>query len=155
MSGPSSSDITTRKKFLITERNDPLPCCTPASNYLFLTTDVSGAVPEVNYAGSTLTGSITVNYNAPIAVVGIANVTGAAGDVVKMGVFVTSPVATNVQVIPDVTVTLPASGNATLFGTGTIDPVLATGVYTFSLLLKQTVGTVAYWNNATLYAQAT
>ena len=156
MSGPSSSDLINRKKFLITERNEPVPCCSPPSSYDFEYTDASGSIPEDEYDTAAVTATLTVVAINPIVVTAIANVSGTPTQAVTMGVFyyIGPPGPPETQIIPDTSATIPNTPtNTTLFATTTFTPT-EIGTYTFFLRLKST-GTGDNWNNAALYVQGT
>jgi hypothetical protein len=159
MSGPSSSDLTTRKKFLITERADPLPCCAPAATYVFAFTDLSGSIPSPEYVSSVTLNpnptSLIIKTLTPIVVTGQANISANAGASVVMKVTYsigTSP--TEYIIVPDTTLAFPVSGNANIFGSRTFTPS-AVDTYRFYLYLKRSAAASAYYNTATLYAQGT
>jgi hypothetical protein len=157
MSGPSSSDLINRRKFLITERQDPLPCCAPSSVYFFSSTDISGSIATDSSGSAALISptELTITTINPVFVTGLVTLNGTVGDVIVMSVvYSISPSAIEYTVIPGTTVTLPASGYATLFEVGSFTPPKA-GIYTFTLRLRQTVGTGARYLNAVLYAQGT
>ena len=156
MSGPSSSDLITRRKFLITERANPLPCCAPGPVRVFATRDVSANITEDEYSAITLTPdptTLTITTLNEVYVTALANITGASGDVIQMKViYMIDASSSEYTVIAATPVTLPASGNATVYATGTFTPP-SQSTYTFYLELNQTTGSGAICNNATLYAQ--
>jgi hypothetical protein len=158
MSGPSSSDLITRRKFLITERTDPLPCCAPGPIRIIATLDVSANITEDEFTSIVLNPNpttLTVTTLNPVYVTALANSTGASGDVIQMKVVYTIDASpTEYTAIAATPVTIPASGNATVYATGTFTPP-SQATYTFYLQLNQTTGSGAVCNNATLYAQGT
>jgi hypothetical protein len=158
MSGPSSSDLITRRKFLITEREDPLPCCAPGPIRVFATHDVSANITEDTYSSISFSPdqpALTVTTLNAVYVTALANITGASGDVIQMKVVYTIDASpTEYTAIAATPVTIPASGNATVYATGTFTPP-SQATYTFYLQLNQTTGSGAVCNNATLYAQGT
>lgn len=156
MSGPSSSDLTTRRKFLITERLDPLPCCGPPSHYTFAYRDASGSIPSPNYTSSVFIfgTTLTVSTLTPIIATATANVTGTPGHTVTMAVYYrNSPSGTTYYVIDGPGVLIPASGIKPIFATTTFAPT-AIGDYIFNVQLKSSEPGDVY-NVVTLYAQGT
>lgn len=161
MSGPSSGDLTTRRKFLITERNDPLPCCFPRDVVKFVSLESSGAISDISFNAvpfDPYPTQLTITNLNPIYVVGIANFTDTivpAPPNTTVALKVTyslSPSATEYDVFPAVTKTISAPGSATVAGSGSFTPS-SVGTYNFYLKLKQTLGTGATYTNAFMYVQ--
>ena len=151
MSGPSSSDLTARRKFQITERNNPVPCCGPSPVTLFENRTAELEL-NVEYQGafSVPLPALTVQSIAPITVVAIANVTGSSGQTITMKVEYNSNLdPTLIEIILEV-ITLSANGSVTLYGTATFIPTAA-DTYNFQVSLKTSSG-APICNNVTLFA---
>lgn len=157
MSGPSSSDFTTRRKFLITERQDPLPCCGPPSNYVFAYVTTTGTtIPSPNYTTSVFPfgTTLTISTLKPVITTATANVTGTSGQTVTLGVYYTiTPSGTTYYAIDGPGEVIPASGIKPIFATTTFTPS-AVGDYLFNVQLKSTDAGATY-QMVTLYAQGT
>ena len=159
MSGPSSSDLITRRKFLITERSDPLPCCFPRDVVQFVTSDVSGTISDISFnivpfAPYPPPTQLTITTLNPIYVVGIANFTDASlpTSVALKITYSLNPSPAEYDIFPAVSKTLSTAGSATVAGSGSFTPP-SVGTYNFYLKLKQTSGGGAYYTNAFMYIQ--
>jgi hypothetical protein len=156
MSGPSSSDLITRRKFLITERNDPLPCCSPQPVYA---TDSSEGAFDLSsqYVDSLATVDLTFTTTNTVIVTAIANATaadpGGAGTVTLAVFYFNASVSPTEVELADVSAVVFDGENKTLFLTTTFTPPFA-GIYTFTVRMKDSTGN-GTCNNAFLYAQGT
>lgn len=153
MSGSSSSDLITRRKFLITERNDPLPCCAPQPVYA---TDSSEGAFDLSdqYVDGLASVDLSFNTTNTVIVTAIANATAVGAGTITMAVFYFNPSVSPTEVeLADTAVSVSDGENKTLFLTTTFVPPI-TGLYTFTVRMKDSTGN-GTCNNAFLYVQGT
>jgi hypothetical protein len=156
MSGPSSSELTRRRQFLITERDNPVPCCAPAPIYA---TDSSDAAVDLSSGYVTNLASVTLNLTTTrtVIVTAITNATAAATEgegAFTMAVFYSNDLSANVQ-LDSVTETLFDNQNKTFFLPTSFIPPVTGEDYTFTVRMLDSALNNGTCNNAFIYVQVT